>query len=350
MVGTIPEKGTLQYGAWNALTNALKVKDGERVTIITDRENESIGSAFYEGAASITPRGNIKIYAMEDLGTRPLTSLPQSLEESLKNADVTIYAAGTQEGELAFRIPMIKTATRYGARHGHAVGVNERIMLSGMQADIESCNEMCSQLYNRLNGIDWMRITSSAGTDITLEFLRHIKWINSDWNFSISGEWHNLPSGEVFTWPARVNGIYVVDGVLGDHFDQKYGALGESPIRYEVKNGRVTKIDCPKNPDLETELRKYVFETHNGEIIGEIGIGALEFDGLTARMLQDEKKRGTAHIAHGDSYSERTGAPDFGQTTHCDGIILDVTLETGKNMQRDLILKNGIYQPGPISS
>ncbi|MBI3623709.1 aminopeptidase [Candidatus Pacearchaeota archaeon] len=344
MVKIVPKKGTLEYGAWNALANALKVRNGEKVVVITDKENIAIGKAFAEEASNLAGRG-IDFYSMEQLGTRPLTSLPEYLEDSLKNANVTIYAAGTQEGELAFRSPMIKTAVSNGARHGHAVGVNEQIMLSGMQADIESCNKMCSELYNRLNGIDWMRITSPAGTDVTLEFMQRISWINSDWNFSVPREWHNLPSGEVFTWPARVNGVYIVDGVLGDHFDQKYGDLGETPVRYKVQNGIIKSVDCPKNLGLEGELRRYVFDTHNGTIIGEVGIGALEFEGLTARMLQDEKKRGTAHIAHGSTYSERTGAPDYGQTTHCDGIMLNVTLETGRGTKTDIILKDGIYRP-----
>ncbi len=58
-------------------------------------------------------------------------------------------------------------------------------------------------------------------------------------------------------------------------------------------------------------------------------------------MLQDEKALGTVHIAHGSNYPEDTGAPDYGQPTHCDGVMLRATLQTN----RDFVLKKGVYQP-----
>ena len=37
------------------------------------------------------------------------------------------------------------------------------------------------------------------------------------------GHWSNLPDGEICTSPENVEGKAVIDGVLGDYFDGKYG-------------------------------------------------------------------------------------------------------------------------------
>ncbi|MEK6899405.1 MAG: aminopeptidase [Nanoarchaeota archaeon] len=336
----IPEKNTLDYGAWNVFKNGLRLQSGESVLLITDESTRDLGDALYRQAELLTAKVP-KRYSMEQFGPRPLLSLPSELEKALQKVDVTIYASGNQPGELAFRMPFVGAAVKAGARHGHAPGINNEIMLTGMQADILESNERCKELYERLSPIEWAHLTTPAGTDIRLEFSPNINWINSDWDFSKKGEWHNIPSGEVFTWPSNTNGIYVVDGVLGDHFDQKYGSLEKTPVKYTVRGNHITDIKCPENSDLETEINKYVFDSHNGDILGEIGVGALDVKNLIGRMLQDEKASGTVHIAHGNIYSERTGAPDYRQTTHCDGVMRKVTLETNK----EFILREGIYQP-----
>lgn len=335
-----PEKGTLDYGAWNVLHNGLKLREGESVVLVTDETTVELGGALYRQAEALT--GKVpKRYSMEQFGPRPLTRFPSELEADLKGVDVTLYASGNQAGELAFRRPFIAAAMKAGARHGHAPGIDNRIMLTGMQSDIPASDKRCTELYERLSPARWARVTTPAGTDITLEFNDKVNWVNSGWDFSKRGEWHNIPSGETFTWPANANGVYVVDGVLGDHFDQKYGSLTETPVRYHVKGNHITEIFCHGNTSLEAELRKYVFESHNGDILGELGVGALDVPDLIGRMLQDEKALGTIHIAHGDTYSERTGAPNYGSNTHCDGVMRKASLQTNK----EFVLREGIYQP-----
>ncbi len=223
---SIPEKGTMEYGAWNALYHGLKLEPGEKVVIVTDKEQQRIGDIFSEQARALS--GDVRLFVMEDFGERPLTYLPEDIEKELSNVNITLYLAGTREGELAFRRPMIRTAVGHGARHGHGVGINEEIMLTGMQADIPESNRLCREIGERLEGISWARVTSDLGTDMTLEFHPDVKWLVSDWDFT--KKWHNIPSGEVFTWPYRTNGSYIVDGVLGDHFDGKYGSLQRTPV------------------------------------------------------------------------------------------------------------------------
>ena len=92
-------------------------------------------------------------------------------------------------------------------------------------------------------------------------------------------------------------------------------------------------------------MRAYIDGHHNGDLLGEFGVGALEVGKLVGLMLQDEKALGTVHIAVGSNYHECTNAPDYGQKNHCDGVITRATLVTSKG---DIILKDGVYQPQRI--
>ena len=38
MAKAIPEKGTMEYGAWNALYHGLKLQPGEKVVVVTDKD------------------------------------------------------------------------------------------------------------------------------------------------------------------------------------------------------------------------------------------------------------------------------------------------------------------------
>ena len=173
-------------------------------------------------------------------------------------------------------------------------------------------------------------------------------WKNSDWIFS-PGCWHNLPSGEVFGAPSSAEGIYVVTGVLGDFFTEEYGSLTDTPVTYHVSEGRITKIECPRNQALQFDLWAYINQNDKQDVegggnlmLGEFGVGALDLDEFVFNMLQDEKMRGTIHIAHGDNYADECNvAPNYA-TTHCDGIIIRPTVFTSKG---DTLILDGVYQP-----
>jgi leucyl aminopeptidase (aminopeptidase T) len=168
-----------------------------------------------------------------------------------------------------------------------------------------------------------LHVTSPAGTDVVAEFLPAYRWIASDGNI-IPGKWMNLPTGETYTCPINVNGVAVIDGVLGDHFDRKYGALAATPVRLHVVNGVVTEISC-SNQELERELKKYMDSDPRGRQIGEFGIGTnIGLEGVVGNMLLDEKHPGV-HLAVGDPYGSKTGAP-WKSDVHCDGVLLKTTI------------------------
>ena len=334
----IPQKGTLAYGAWNALNNGLRVKHDERVLIITDAVTASVGDAFFEQAFNLTNRPP-HFFQLEIFG-RPLQEYPREIKEILPSVAVSVYAASAGEGELAtFRKNFLRDVVKHDVRHGHGISITEQIMLDSVQTDYTLIAERCEALYQRLHGTPWARITAPGGTDVVTEFLPSVIWAkdNGIW---LPNQWHNIPSGEIFTAPHNTKGIIVIDGVLGDHFDTRYGLIHDKPLVWRVYNNHVIDVAC-NDAELETAFRSYIAGPTNRSMIGELGIGVLDTQGLIGLLLQDEKMRGTLHFAVGDNLADHTKAPDNKADNHCDGVIIKPTLTLANG---DVILKDGVYQ------
>jgi len=128
--------------------------------------------------------------------------------------------------------------------------------------------------------------------------------------------WSNLPAGEVFTTPAKVDGTFVCDGTAGDHFCGKYGDLQKTPLVLEIRNGRLAKATCSRK-DLEKEFWDYCHTDENSDRVGELAFGTnLSLSDMIGVLLQDEKLPGV-HLAFGDPYGSQTHAK-WSSTTHVD--------------------------------
>jgi leucyl aminopeptidase (aminopeptidase T) len=313
--------GTIKQGVKQAVENCLKVKAGERVVIITDKETADIGSALQTGVEKFT--GDIQLFVMEDLGQRPI-QFPKVIADALKEADVSIYAAQGAKGELAtFRQPMLKTIDANAKlRHAHMIGITPEIMKDGMCSDYKEIQRISRLVYERVHDAREIRVVTDKGCDFTGRFSPQLKWIISDGDIQ-PGHWKNLPDGEVFTSPADVNGRVLIDGCLGDFFTERYGSLQDTPIRVEVRNGRAIRetLRC-EDERLRQEFEEYVFETdENSSRVGEFAIGTnTGLTKLVYNLLQDEKFPGI-HIAFGSSLPSKTGAT-WDSKAHVDGVII----------------------------
>ena len=318
--------GTIEEGVKQAVENCLKVEAGESVVIITDAETVEIGSAIKTAIEKITTE--VKYFLMEDFGSRPI-DYPQVIDDAIKAADVSVYAAQGAEGELqSFRMPMLRAIeANHRLRHGHMIGITPEIMKDGMCSDYKEIQRISRLVYEKVRNAGKIRVITERGNDFVAEFSPRLKWIISDGNI-VPGQWMNLPDGEVFTSPFAVDGAIIIDGCLGDFFTQKYGSLEDTPVIVHVKNGRAIKesIRC-ENKQLRKELTKYLFEIdENGSRIGEFAIGTnTGLTGLIYNLLQDEKYPGV-HIAFGSPLPGKTGAK-WDSKAHVDGVIKSPTIE-----------------------
>lgn len=331
-------KEKLEFGAYQVINNCLKVKSGEKVSIVTDKKANHIGNAIKEQALKITP--NVKLFVMEDFGERPDDGskplpFPKEIADFLPTCDVSIYSATGKKGELqSFRIPMLTIVDeKKTIRHGHMPGIDDTLMETGMAADYAKIQETNAKVLKNVEGAKHAHVTTAAGTNFEVDLNPEWKWFNCDGNIK-PGKWSNLPDGEVFTCAKNANGTVVVDGVLGDYMSEKFGIITKTPVKFEIKNGRVASLSCT-NKEIEKELHEYIKMDENANRVGEFAIGTnIGLDRLVGNLLQDEKFPGV-HIALGHGYPDKTGS-DWDSKAHLDMVITKTTVEIdGKTIMKE---------------
>jgi leucyl aminopeptidase (aminopeptidase T) len=313
----------LEYlpGARNAINNCLKVQEGEILTVVTDLETIEIGAALF-GAARIA--GAITTaYVIEDYTERPIREMPQPILDAIAASNVALYAVQSKDGELPARKQFVSVIERHQVRYAHMVTINPEIMLQGMRANYNVVDAIGQRIQEMVADCQMINTRTAAGTDIQASFDPDIKWIKTC-GMITPQIWSNLPAGEVFTAPLSVNGIYVVDGTIGDYFSAKYGNLSENPLLLEIENNRLRSVKCD-NRYLQNEFWRYAHLSENSNRVGEFAIGAnIGVNKMIYNLLQDEKLPGM-HIALGDPYGSQTGA-DWSAPTHVDAIAKDCNI------------------------
>lgn len=303
----------LSQGAYNAINVCLKLKPNERITIITDNESLEIASALIAEIKKIGSPYSLNI--IEDFAPRPLKNMPQPILDDLAKSNVSIFCAIAHTGELRSRIDMTEVVDAHKIRHAHMVNINKQIMLEGMRADFNEVDKLSQKLIEKARKAKTIKVTSPGGTDMVAEFIPELKWIKTSGIIN-SEKWGNLPGGEIFTSPNNVNGIFVVDGVVGDYLCQKYGKLENNPLIIHIADSRITKLEC-SNKELLEEFTAYIMTDENSNRVGEFAIGTnTAISQVIGQILQDEKLP-TVHIAFGHPYSAHTGAK-WQSTTHID--------------------------------
>ncbi len=295
----------LAEGARNAIFTCLGVKPGERCLLVTDRDNLPIAAAL----ASEFRRagGGLQAFILEDLAARPLIALPPAIAAALEETEVSCYAASAEEGELAVRIAFTAIVNRRKIRHAHMVNITPRIMREGMRADFRLVDALSRWVLERVREAREITATSAAGSRLRATFDPSIRWLKTSGIIS-PDKWGNLPGGEVLTSPARLDGVYVCDGVLGDWLAKKYGDMREHPLTITIDNSRIVDLECER-ADILKDFQAYTQQHPNSNRVGELAVGTnIALTDVIGQILQDEKLPGL-HIAFGHPYSEHTGAP-----------------------------------------
>lgn len=187
--------------------------------------------------------------------------------------------------------PLTAFAKKHGFRGATLHGLNEIILATGLAVDYRDVSEETEKLRLGLTGADWV--------EIDFETAGQIQTLHLDLGGQEAQKSHglcldepdvaNLPAGEVYFVPTGAHGC----------FPMKYedGTLG----LMHVADGRIQQaVLLSGNPEtLAAHNAKLASDPVTGEL-GELGFGTqvLPFSG---RDIQDEKIRGTIHVATGRS-------------------------------------------------
>ena len=303
----------LTPGARNAVNVCLRVQPSEKVTVITDEATKEIAAAIVRELEAISCP--YRAWILEELVARPLTELPAEILEDLESSQVSIFAVQAQANELKSRMQMTDVVNRRRIRHAHMVNINRQIMLEGMRADFAKVDRISVKVVELVSRARVIRAKTPAGTDLVAELNPKYRWLKTSGIIS-PDKWGNLPGGEVFTTPGEVNGVFVIDGVVGDWLCAKFGDLRGNPLTIRMAGNRLVEAHSA-NQELEEDFWRYTHTDENSDRVGEFAIGTnIELKDVIGQILQDEKFPGI-HIAFGNPYGAHTGA-EWYSSTHID--------------------------------
>jgi aminopeptidase len=325
-------------GAHNAVTTCLRIKPTEKVTVITDESCITIAAALAAELEKIGCTWNA--FVLEQIAERPLNGMPREVLDDMETSQVSIFAVQVQPNELRSRMDMTDVVNRRHMRHAHMVNITPEVMVEGMRADFNAVDRLSQVVLDKVRQATYVRATTAAGTDIRAELNPAYKWFKTSGIISPE-KWGNLPGGECFTAPGEVNGVFVVDGVVGDFLCARYGILRETPLTIEIVRNRITSATS-ENKELEREFWSYTHTDENSDRVGEFAIGTnIGVERVIGNILQDEKFPGI-HIAFGDPYGAHTGAP-WKSTTHIDVVGLEFNIWLGGADGEEQIMHKGKF-------
>lgn len=188
--------------------------------------------------------------------------------------------------------PLTAFAKQYGFRGATLHGVNEVILSSGLAVDYDEVSVEAEELRKGVTRADWIEIDFGCeGRDFTLRLILNGQEAQKSHGLCRGDEPDvaNLPAGEVYFVPE--------------------GAEGEFPHRYEdgtlgkmtVTGGRIVNAELIRGnaSTVAAHNAKLASDPVTGEL-GELGFGT-QLLPVSGRDIQDEKVRGTLHVATGRS-------------------------------------------------
>jgi aminopeptidase len=325
-------------GARNAVTTCLKIQAHEKVTLITDRSCVAIAASMSVELDKLGCTWNG--FVLEDIAPRPLVGMPEVVLEDMESSEVSIFAVEVQPNELQSRMQMTDVVNRRRMRHAHMVNITPEIMTQGMRADFNEVDRLSQAVLDRVRKATYVRATTAAGTDLHAQMDPEYRWFKTSGIIS-QEKWGNLPGGECFTAPGEVNGVFVVDGVVGDFLCKEFGLLDQYPLTIHIEGNRIVKVSS-ENKKLEREFWAYTHTDENSDRVGEFAIGTnIGVERVIGNILQDEKFPGV-HIAFGDPYGAHTGAK-WKSSTHIDVVGLRFNIWLGDADGEQQIMRDGEF-------
>ena len=320
---TISEQVSARIFPPFSLTRLLKTtfepKAGQRICILIDLENpndivnfkflenpdlsiqRNAITYFYHGLKNEAMRelnlvgGEIFAYEVTggsnlDLPDRAVT--PEGKEVSLERDVYPAYDIILCISTYSGTAPLTANAKKFGFRGATLHGLNQTILSTGLAVDYREVSAEAEKLRLGMTRADWVEIDFDyAGRVLTLHLDLGRQEAQKSHGLCLGDQPDvaNLPAGEIYFVPT--------------------GASGEFPLKYEdgtiglmhVSDGRIQKAELLKGnkETIDEHNNKLATDPVTGEL-GELGFGTqlLPFSG---RDIQDEKIRGTIHVATGRS-------------------------------------------------
>jgi aminopeptidase len=301
------------------LKTTFEPKPGKKICILVDLENprDIVNFKFLKNSDLSIQRNAItyfyealrngvmkelgllggEIFAYEvtggsNLDLPDLAVAPDGREVSLERDVYPVYDIILCISTYSATAPLTAHAKKHGFRGATLHGLNQTILNSGLAVDYREVSAEAEKLRLGMTRADWVEIDFDCDGSIhTLHLDLGGQEAQKSHGLCLGDhpDVANLPAGEIYFVPT--------------------GASGTFPMKYEdgtiglmrVSDGRIQNAELLKgnSKTVEAHNRKLATDPVTGEL-GELGFGTqiLPFSG---RDIQDEKIRGTIHVATGRS-------------------------------------------------
>lgn len=285
---------------------ALGLVPGERLVVILDEARRDLAPALVEVTHAVG--GECTIFEIGKTEARPLRTLPADLRTALESAQASVLALAFVDGEQAMRLSVIELARERGLRHAHMVGVTRKSLLAGFSVDPSRVVDMSRKVRSRLRPDSRLTLRTPSGSNLNVRLDPRYRWVEHV-GVIRPGRWENLPSGELMTAPAEVQGVFVADGSMGGPFGAAAGLLAKNPVKFEIALGVVRRVECSDvalQSAVEAFMRHDLYADYVGTVILGTNVGIAEPVGET---LCDQNVPGL-HMSLGSTFPEETAAPN----------------------------------------
>ena len=300
-------------GAMKAVNQCAGVKPGENVVIACDTNKMRLAEAL--AAAAYAVGGIPTITVFPPTGAHG-AQVPEPVVGACARSDVFFLPTTWSMTHTDARIEAIKN----GARGTTMCEVTEDCLCTGgILADYEENDRLGRKLGAVIDKGKKIRMTSSAGTDLTGEITeRPVQYETG--LFREPGQFAALPNSELNISP--IEGT--TEGVIvGNVRLMGFGILRDEPVSIEVKAGEVIRITGGKAADYLNETLKS-FDDQKAYNLAEFAVGLNPFCRSYATNLEDLGKLGFGHHGIGSSYAI---GGDVLAPCHIDVIYSEATLE-----------------------
>ena len=276
---------TLAPGVSAIVRDNLRLRAEDRFVLVADEATRVIAAEVLREVQKVGLP--VEAFVLEARGPRPMKQLPREIAYGLERATASLLMCAPQPGEVSMRLELIDIALARRLRHGHAPGLDPRMVREGARADPKFLATRNGRLLERFARAKEVRFKSPAGTNLRSVLDPTYAW-DSNTGVIRPGVFANIPAGQVSVMPGDTEGTFVADGSLSEWFGPRYGVLASHPVTFVVEKSRVRDVQCA-NAGLAREVKSYLRGDPEGNRIGEIGIGTNPMvPGMIGIVLQDE--------------------------------------------------------------
>lgn len=300
--------------------------------VIVNRNSPMLTEVAQRAAENL----GLKVTKFDLTSRKPYKHFPKKLLNSLRQATPKAgmglfnYSSNPSWNiqEVGARIELLhQVIEQVPISWAHSPGITLDMAVNGpLQCDYKRMAEDSNRILQRLRNTKKIHIVAPGGTNIEVVVAKQMKFdtdciIVPPNVYGKPGKFGNIPVGEV--WSQKGEIIRVVNRETGKEESQHYpvkqiangivvcdvtagGYAGkinpEKPIIVQFKDGVLADFRCEDR--ALKGVRENIFDAQERyglpTVLEEVGIGLNEKARTTGNMLEDEKIRGTCHIAPGN--------------------------------------------------